>query len=101
MASRPSPEAAPPEEPARPAWAEIDLDAIRDNLSALRRAAAPAEVMAVVKANAYGHGAVPVARAALRAGAWGLGVATVDEGVELRRAEIAAPVLVLGSLRPR
>ncbi len=100
MASRPSPEAAPPEEPARPAWAEIDLDAIRDNLSALRRAAAPAEVMAVVKANAYGHGAVPVARAALRAGAWGLGVATVDEGVELRRAEITAPVLVLGSLRP-
>ncbi len=100
MASRPSPEAAPPEGPSRPAWAEIDLDAIRDNLAALRRAAAPAAVLAVVKGNAYGHGAVPVARAALDAGAWGLGVATVDEGVELRRAGIAAPVLVLSSLLP-
>jgi len=97
MGSRPSPEAALPE---RAAWAEIDLDAIRDNVLALRRAAAPAEVLAVVKANAYGHGAVPVARAALRAGACGLGVATVDEGVELRRAGVTAPVLVLGSLRP-
>jgi alanine racemase len=100
MDSRPSPETAPPEGPARPAWAEIDLDAIRDNFSVLRRAAASAEVLAVVKGDAYGHGAVQVARAALRAGAWGLGVATVDEGIELRRAEITAPVLVLGSLRP-
>ena len=84
----------------RPAWAEVDLDAIRDNLAALRRAASPAGVLAVVKANAYGHGAAPVARTAVEAGAFGLGVATVDEGVELRRAGIGAPVLVLGSLVP-
>jgi alanine racemase len=104
MASSPSPEHAPSTAAdvgvLRPAWAEIDLDAVRDNLAALRHAAAPAGVLAVVKANAYGHGAVPVARAALEAGAWGLGVATVDEGVELRRAAVTAPVLVLGSLRP-
>ncbi|HYM70101.1 MAG TPA: alanine racemase [bacterium] len=86
--------------PTRPAWAEIDLDAVRDNLRALRGAAAPARMLAVVKADAYGHGAVHVARVAVEAGAWGLGVATVDEGIELRRAGIAAAVLVLGAVRP-
>ncbi|MHA7279133.1 alanine racemase [Arthrobacter sp. MDT2-2] len=73
--------------------AEIDLDALRHNIRHLREVAHPARVMAVVKADAYGHGAVPVARAALEAGAAWLGVAHVSEGVRLRRAGIEAPIL--------
>lgn len=73
--------------------AEIDLDALRHNVRQLRDVAHPARVMAVVKADAYGHGAVPVARAALEAGAAWLGVAHVSEGVALRRAGIEAPIL--------
>jgi len=79
----------------RPAWAEVDLDAIRHNVRALAAVAAPAQLLAVVKADAYGHGAVPVARAALEAGATWLGVALVEEGVELRDAGIQARVLLL------
>jgi alanine racemase len=56
--------------------------------------------MAVVKADAYGHGAVPVARAALEAGAYSLAVATAEEGAELRRAGITVPILVLTDLLP-
>jgi alanine racemase len=81
--------------PSRPAWAEIDLDAIAHNVRTLGRAAAPARLMPVVKANAYGHGAVPVARVALEAGADALAVVCVDEAEELRRAGIVAPILVL------
>jgi alanine racemase len=83
----------------RPAWAEIDLAAVRANVRALCAAVAPAELLAVVKADGYGHGAVPVARAALDAGATRLGVALVEEGVELRAAGIDAPVLVLSEHR--
>lgn len=79
----------------RAAVAEIDLDAISHNIGVLREVSAPAGLWAVVKANAYGHGAIDVAREALDAGAEGLCVALVDEGVELRRAGIEAPVLVL------
>ena len=77
----------------RPTEATIDLGAIRANVSSL--APESAEMMAVVKADAYGHGAVPVARAALESGAGRLGVALVEEGVELRRAGIPGPILVL------
>ena len=70
----------------------IDLDAIRDNVARLR-AGTTAEVMAVVKADGYGHGMLPSARAALAGGAAWLGVATLDEGLELRRAGIDVPVL--------
>jgi alanine racemase len=70
----------------------IDLDAIRDNVTVLR-AGTTAEVMAVVKADGYGHGMVPSARAALAGGATWLGVATLGEALELRRAGIGAPVL--------
>jgi alanine racemase len=70
----------------------IDLDAIRDNV-ALLCARSSAEVMAVVKADGYGHGMVPSARAALAGGATWLGVATLDEGLTLRRAGIDVPVL--------
>lgn len=90
----------PSEWQGRPVWAEVDLDAITHNTRLLIDRAAPARVLAVVKANAYGHGAVAVGRAALDAGAWGLGVVCVDEGEELRRAGIAAPILILGPTHP-
>ena len=73
--------------------AVIDLDAVRDNVAALVAQVAPARTMAVVKADGYGHGAVPVARAALAGGADWLGVADLAEGVALRDAGIDAPVL--------
>ncbi|MEY2477794.1 MAG: alanine racemase [Actinomycetota bacterium] len=79
----------------RPAWAEVDLDAIRHNAGVLRELTAPAALCAVVKADGYGHGAVPVARAALDGGATWLAVALVEEGVALRAAGIDAPVLLL------
>jgi alanine racemase len=81
------------------AWARVDLDAVAHNVRALRALAAPARMCAVVKANGYGHGAVPVGRAALAAGADWLGVAQVDEAVALRAAGIAAPVLLLSEPR--
>ena len=84
----------------RPVWAEIDLDAVRANVEVLRALVAPASVLAVVKADAYGHGAVEVGRAALEAGATWLGVALVEEGVLLRGAGIAAPILVLSEPTP-
>jgi alanine racemase len=80
----------------RPVWAEIDLDAVAHNVRQLATRAAPAQLYAVVKANAYGHGAVAVGRTALAAGASGLAVVCVDEGEELRRAGVDAPVLVVG-----
>ena len=82
------------------AWAEIDLDAIAHNVGVLRRRVAPAAVWAVVKADGYGHGAIDVARAAIGAGAEGLCVALVQEGVDLRRAGIDAPILVLSEQPP-
>jgi len=80
----------------RPVWAEVDLDAVARNTRLLKGQANGAALLAVVKANAYGHGAVAVARAALAAGADRLGVICVDEGEQLRRAGIAAPILVMG-----
>ena len=80
----------------RPVWAEVDLDAVARNVCLLKRQANGAALMAVVKANAYGHGAVALARAALAAGADRLGVICVDEGEQLRRAGIGAPILVMG-----
>ena len=74
----------------------IDLGAIRDNARALVARAAPAELWAVVKADAYGHGAVPAARAALDGGARALCVATLAEALELREQLRAARILVLG-----
>ena len=80
----------------RPVWAEVDLDSVARNIRLLKGRANGAALLAVVKANAYGHGAVAVARAALAAGADRLGVICVDEGEQLRRAGIAAPILVMG-----
>lgn len=80
----------------RPAWVEVDPSAVAHNVRALiSLIPPPTRFLAVVKADGYGHGAETVARAALSAGAGGLGVATVDEAVVLRDAGIRAPVLVL------
>src|SRR3954447_11463068 len=76
-----------------PACAVIDLDAVVANVAALRRLAPGAALMAVVKADGYGHGMVPVARAALAGGADQLGVAHLREALDLRAAGIEAPVL--------
>lgn len=80
----------------RPVWVEVDLSVIRANVRILQRLSRSEAFMAVVKANAYGHGAVPVARAALEAGAGWLGVATLGEALELRQAGLTAPLLILG-----
>src|SRR5574341_2226687 len=81
--------------PTHRAWVEVDLDAIRANVEAIRRLLSPStRFMSVVKSDAYGHGAVAVARTALSAGASWLAVATVEEGIHLRRAGIDAPVLL-------
>ncbi|MBT9317316.1 alanine racemase [Leptothoe spongobia] len=81
------------------AWVEINLDAIQHNVCQFRRLLRPTtDLMAVVKADAYGHGAVAVARAAVSAGATWLGVATVPEGIELRQAGLNVPILVMGAL---
>jgi len=79
-------------------WLEIDLDAIEHNVRVLVEKAAPAELMAVVKADACGHGAREVAPAVLRAGARHLGVARVDEAVSLREAGINVSIYILGYL---
>ncbi|HOV79446.1 MAG TPA: alanine racemase [Bacillota bacterium] len=84
-----------------PVWAEIDLAAIAHNVREIRRVTnPPAKVMAVVKANGYGHGAVEVGRTALDNGAEWLGVARVTEAVALREAGIGAPILILGYIPP-
>lgn len=81
--------------------AEIDLDAVAANVRFFVNHARPAaEVMAVVKANAYGHGAIMVARVAIEAGARWLAVATVDEGCQLRMAGLTVPILVLAPSNP-
>lgn len=79
----------------RPSWTEIDLDAVRHNVRTFQQIAAPAKVCAVVKADAYGHGDVPVVQAALDAGVDKLAVALVEEAVRLREAGIDEPILLL------
>ncbi len=84
--------------PALPRWAwlELDLDALRDNLAVVRELAGPGvPVRPVVKADAYGHGAVPIALALEAAGSDGLCVAAFDEALELRKGGVRAPILVL------
>ncbi len=86
-----------PEILGRPTVAEVSLGALRNNLRQARELVGPGVgVLAVVKADAYGHGAAAAARAFVEAGAVGLGVSTVEEGVELQRAGVGAPMLVLG-----
>lgn len=81
----------------RPVWAEVDLRAVAHNMKEIRRVVKPeTKMMAVVKANGYGHGAEKIARTALNHGAAYLGVATLGEGVKLRKQGIKAPILILG-----
>jgi alanine racemase len=82
-----------------PTWLEIDLGAVRNNVQKLREISAN-NVMAIVKANAYGHGLVEVARAALAGGASWLGVARLEEAATLRQAGLDADILVLGMTMP-
>lgn len=101
-----SPEAAPGvedlEAALRPAWVDVDLGALEHNLAAIRGrlSGSEARCMAVVKADAYGHGAVGVSRVMEAAGVDWLGVALLEEGAEIRRAGVEAPILVLGTARP-
>src|SRR5260221_689016 len=83
--------------PPRPAWTEIDLGKLRRNLQ-LIRGDLPKHVrlMAVVKDEAYGHGALDIARVAVEEGAWGFGLSTLEEAMTLRDAGITAPLLLLG-----
>ena len=87
--------------PNRPVWAEVNLQALRHNYREIKKQlAAGVKLCAVVKANAYGHGAVPAARVALEEGADYLAVATLSEGLELRQAGFTTPILVLGLVMP-
>ena len=82
--------------PIRPTRAEISASALLHNLEQTKRWAAPSPVLAVVKANAYGHGAVEAARTLEAGGVWGLAVALVEEGIELRRGGIRSRIVVMG-----
>jgi alanine racemase len=82
----------------RPTWAEISLSKLRRNFERVRKLAGARKVMAVVKADAYGHGAVPVARTLAECGVDWFGVATVEEALELRAASVEQPILLLGGL---
>ncbi|HEV8580732.1 MAG TPA: alanine racemase [Thermoanaerobaculia bacterium] len=86
----------------RPAWVDVDLAALEHNLARLRErlATSGTRTMAVVKADAYGHGAVGVSRVLEAAGVDWLGVALLEEGAEIRRAGVEVPILVLGTARP-
>lgn len=80
------------------AWVEVNLNALSHNVREIKRLiSSETDLMAVVKADAYGHGAVSVAQTVLKAGASWLGVATIPEGIELRQAGITAPIVVLGA----
>lgn len=82
----------------RPTWVEITLSKLQRNYEGVRKLAGSRKVMAVVKADAYGHGAVPVAKSLAACGVDWFGVATVEEALELRAAGIGQPVLLLGGL---
>ena len=83
--------------PLRPAWVEIDLGRLRRNLRLIRRDLPQrVQLMAVVKDEAYGHGALDVVRIALEEGAWFFGLSTLEEAMALRDAGITAPMLLLG-----
>lgn len=103
MASLPAHSAVPvaPAVTVRPTWARVDTAALAHNLAVVdAHVGSACRVLAVVKADGYGCGATEAARAFVDAGAWGLAVSLVEEGVELREAGIFAPVVVLGGVPP-
>ncbi|HLY10374.1 MAG TPA: alanine racemase, partial [Planctomycetota bacterium] len=80
-------------------WAEIDLAALRHNIAAVRRTLEPrTRILAVAKADAYGHGALPVAWTALESGCAMIGVGDSSEAVQLREGGISGPILILGAV---
>lgn len=86
------------DEVVRPTQVEVDLGKLAGNLAAIRSHCGGARIMPILKANAYGHGLLPVARHLVGCGADSLGVAFLEEGVQLRRAGITVPILVLGGI---
>jgi len=81
----------------RPTWAEVDLNALEYNFNQVKKAVSPGtRILATIKADAYGHGLIPVARKLARCGADYFGVASIDEGIKLRKSGINTPVLILG-----
>ena len=85
----------------RPTWAEIDLDALEHNFRQAKKIAGEkVKIMVTVKADAYGHGIIPVSRVLAKEGLDYLGVASIDEGIVLRKAKINLPILVLGITLP-
>jgi alanine racemase len=86
------------DDPLRPTRVEVSLDALTRNLAAIRAHINGAKVMAVIKANAYGHGLLPVAHHLMQNGADSLGVAFLEEGIALRNAGITTPILVFGGI---
>ena len=84
----------------RTTFAEVDLGVLQRNVAAVQSHVGSARVLAVVKADAYGHGAVQAAAAFVEAGAWGLAVSLVEEGVQLRNSGVLAPIVVLGGVAP-
>jgi len=88
----------PPDKLLRPTWVEISLVKLRRNFDRVRQLAGGRKVMAVIKADAYGHGAVAVANCLAQCGADWFGVASVEEALELRSAGITQPILLLGGL---
>ncbi len=86
-------------DPTRRAWVEVDLAAIQANVAQIRQYISPqCRLMAVVKADAYGHGALAVSRATLEAGANCLGVATLEEGIQLRQESVQGTIILLGAI---
>src|ERR1041384_3777152 len=87
--------------PRRPAWIEIDLEALRKNFAAIQQQKRPElKIISVLKDDAYGHGAVEVARAAVKAGAALIALGTLDEAEKLRRGGSESPILLLGERAP-
>lgn len=80
----------------RPAWAEIDLNCIKHNINAIREKVGNTEIIGVVKADGYGHGAIEVSRVLLENGVSSLSVATISEAIELRDAGFTCPIIMLG-----
>jgi alanine racemase len=91
---------AAPLDPYRPTWAEVDLDALSFNLASIRARVGRLPLLAVVKADAYGHGAATLAPFLEKSGVEWFGVALPEEGIELRQAGLKAPILLLGGMTP-
>src|SRR5258708_28132604 len=99
----------PPDFIGRPVWAEVSLSALTGNLRAIRdyvnpaneKRKTPRKVLSIVKGNAYGHGGPQVAKALEKAGSDWFGVASAGEGIEIRKADVRTPILVLRGVWPR